>query len=84
MTVFQMLDKIDVALRVRIERVASTARECGERGIVVWAVRAAEDAVALGKVRDKDLRTLERLEGTFSDDFYSNRVGGQERAPVYA
>lgn len=84
---FQMLDKIDRMVRFRLETVAETARECGEQGIVAWAVRAAEDAVALGKVRDKDMKTLERLEGTFNHDFYrdnGNSNGGSERASVYA
>jgi hypothetical protein len=69
---FQMLDKIDRKLRARIETVAVTAERCGERGIVDWAVRAAHDAVALGKLRDKDAATLDRLEGTFASEFYSN------------
>jgi hypothetical protein len=73
---FQMLDRIDKRLRTRIEDVAKTASKCGERGIVDWAVRAANDAVALGRIRDKDLRTLERLEGTFADEFYRNSNGG--------
>lgn len=78
---FQMLDKIDRKLRNRIENVAEIAQNCGESGIVDWAVRAANDAVALGRVRDKDLRTLERLEGTFAHDFYRNSDGGNS---VYA
>jgi len=49
---FQMLDNIDRKLRNRIEKVASTATQCGERGIVDWAVRAANDAVALGHIRE--------------------------------
>lgn len=69
---FQMLDKIDRRLRARIENVALIAERCGESGIVDWAVRAANDAVALGKLRDKDAATLDRLEGTFSNEFYSN------------
>jgi hypothetical protein len=79
---FQMLDKIDRKLRARIEDVALTAERCGERGIVDWAIRAANDAVALGKLRDKDKATLERLEGTFDGDFYRNSDGG--RTSVYA
>jgi hypothetical protein len=78
---FQNLNKIDVALRNRIEKVASTAQKCGERGIVDWAVRAAHDAIALGHIRDKDLQTLTRLEGTFSDDFYAS-IG--EASPIHA
>lgn len=83
---FQMLDNIDRAIRLRIERVADTARQCGENGIVAWAVRAAEDAITLGKVRDKDMRTLERLEDTFNHDFYrdNSNSGGEQRTSVYA
>ena len=79
---FQMLDKIDRKLRARIEAVAKTAENCGERGVVDWAVRAANDAVALGRVRDKDMQTLERLEGTFAHEFYRNSDG--ENSYIYA
>ena len=79
---FQMLDKIDAHLRERIETVASTARVCGEHGIFDWAVRAADDALMLGKVRDKDLQTLERLEDTFNHDFYRNARGSA--SPIHA
>lgn len=75
---FQMLDRIDRKLRNRIEKVALTAEKCGERGIVEWAVRAANDAVALGKLRDKDAATLDRLEDTFANDFYRNSDGGRD------
>lgn len=79
---FQMLDKIDRKLRTRIETVASTAEKCGERGIVEWAVRAANDAVALGKLRDKDAATLTRLEDTFNGDYYRN--SNRSDSSVYA
>lgn len=82
---FHTLNRIDRKLRDRIEAVATVAAKCGERGIMDWAVRAAHDAVALGRVRDKDLRTLERLEGTFADEFYSNSNGGDTASnSVYA
>lgn len=80
---FQMLDRIDRRLRNRLEKVANTARECGESGIVDWAVRAANDAIVLGKLRDRDVATLDRLEDTFSHDFYRNSNGGK-RFTVYA
>lgn len=69
---FQKLDTLDRKLRARIEKVAATARKCGETGIVAWTARAAEDALVLGRIRDKDMDTLARLERTFASDFYSN------------
>lgn len=81
---FQMLDNIDRRLRNRIEAVAETAKNCGENGIVDWAVRAANDAVVLGKLRDKDRETLERLEGTFANDFYRNYDGELSDELIYA
>ena len=64
---FQMLDRVDKALRVRIERVATKAARDGERGIVEWALRATDDALALGRLRDRDRATLARLEDTYND-----------------
>jgi hypothetical protein len=80
---FQKLENIDRNLRERIAKVALVAQKCNECGIVDWAVRAANDAVMLGRVRDKDLQTLTRLEDTFADDFYRNRVGGNA-SPLHA
>lgn len=67
------LDQIDRKLRERVERIANTARNYGDSGIVAWAVRAADDAVALGRIRDKDIETLRRLEDTYGHEFYSHR-----------
>ena len=66
---FQMLDRVDKALRVRIEAVAKRAAVDGERGIVEWAVRATDDALALGRMRDRDRATLARLEDTYDGHF---------------
>ncbi|HSW91773.1 MAG TPA: hypothetical protein VLG09_03955 [Candidatus Saccharimonadales bacterium] len=74
-------DRFDIALRARIERVARVAERFGERGIVEWSRRAVNDAVALGRARDRDIATLTRLEGTFADEYYS---GGQTSSTVYA
>jgi hypothetical protein len=74
-------DRFDTALRARIERVARVAERFGERGIVEWSRRAVNDAMALGRARDRDIATLTRLEGTFSDEYYS---GGQTSSTVYA
>jgi hypothetical protein len=64
-------DRFDSALRARIERVARVAERFGENGIVDWSRRAVNDAVALGRARDRDIATLTRLEGTFNDDYYN-------------
>lgn len=70
-------DRFDTALRARIERVARVAERFGERGIVDWSRRAVNDAVALGRARDRDIATLTRLEGTFNDDFYNGNARGE-------
>lgn len=72
---FQMLDRVDKALRKRIERVAVKAAHAGDSGVVEWAVRATDDALALGRLRDRDRATLDRLEDTYGNDFY-NIEGG--------
>lgn len=69
---FQMLDKIDKTLRERVEKVAVTAAQFGDNGIVEWAQRAVDDALMLGRIRDKDAERLARLEETYSHDYYRN------------
>lgn len=73
---FHILNKIDRKLRERLERVATVAARTGDNGIVDWAVRAANDAVALGRIRDRDIATLKRLEDTYGHDFYRNAYEG--------
>lgn len=68
------LNKIDRKLRDRVEKIATIAKQNGDDGIVAWTIRAAEDALALGRIRDKDIATLERLEDTYGHEFY-NRNG---------
>lgn len=70
------INKLDRKLRERIAEVAAIATKHGEAGIAEWAVRAANDAVALGRIRDKDIKTLERLEDTFGHEFYRNNDNG--------
>jgi hypothetical protein len=80
---FHVLNRIDRKLRERVEHVARTAAQFGEQGVTEWAERAARDAVALGHLRERDVRTLERLEDTFSHDFYrGNCRSGSD--PIYA
>jgi hypothetical protein len=70
------LDLIDRKLRERVERIANTARKYGDTGIVAWTVRAADDALALGRIRDKDIETLRRLEDTYGHEYYSHSGSG--------
>jgi len=79
---FQMLNRIDRNVRDRVERIVRTAQAHGDAGIVAWADRAAQDALALGRLRDRDVATLERLEDTYNHDFYRNSVG--DANPIYA
>lgn len=67
---FQRLNAFDQRTRERLARVAATATLFGERGIVDWVERAAADAQHLGRLRDRDIANLERLEDTFNGDFY--------------
>lgn len=65
------IDRFDERTRARIERIRATAERFGERGIVDWATRAVNDAMALGRARDRDIANLTRLEKDFSSDFYN-------------
>lgn len=80
---FQMLDKIDCKLRERVERIADTALQFGDAGVVEMLQRAVDDALFLGRLRDKDAERLARLEETYNHDFYRNR-GSAERNTIYA
>jgi len=72
---FQMLDRVDKALRARIEAVATRAAVDGDRGIVEWALRATDDALALGRMRDRDRATLARLEDTYGHEQLNDNGG---------
>lgn len=79
---FQMLDRIDRNTRKRVEAIAQKAATFGDNGVVEWAARAAHDAVMLGRLRDKDVEALERLEGTYSHDYYSRN--SERGNPIFA
>lgn len=76
-----VLNSFDRNLRERVERVARTALVHNDNGIVDWAKRAVADALALGKLRDKDNETLRRLEDTYSHEYYN---GAAELNSIYA
>lgn len=78
---FEVLDKVDRDLRKRVERVADTAVQFNDKGVFDWAIRAVNDALVLGRVRDRDLEALERLENTYGHEFYRENTS-QRR--VYA
>lgn len=54
----------------RIGDVVGAALLSNDIGVVEWAERATADAKMLGRLRDRDMNTLNRLEGIFSRDFY--------------
>lgn len=83
---FKSLDRIDRRIRERVERIAQTALTHNEFGIVAMLERATEDALMLGRLRDRDVAALERLEDTFNHDFYRTQRGRNERQhnPAYA
>jgi len=76
-------NRLDRKLRNRLSAVARKADAFGEQGIVAWAQRAAEDAQMLGRLRDRDVAALERLEDTFNGEFYSGD-GARSASPIYA
>lgn len=84
MVMFQALDRIDRNLRVRLEKVAMQAFRFGDDGIVDWAKRATNDALALGHLREKDVANLERLEDTYNHDFYRGNAVRNSADPAYA
>jgi hypothetical protein len=79
---FEKLDKIDRNLRKRLENVANTAVRFNDRGVFDWANRAVENALFLGRMRDRDVANLRRLEDTYNDDFY--RGNAEHGTRVYA
>lgn len=81
---FDVLDKIDKKLRERVERVANIALRFGDNGVVEWAQRATNDALFLGKLRDRDVENLQRLEDTYSHDFYRGNTERGASTYVYA
>lgn len=76
---FRTLDRVDKALRDRVEKVARKAAEQGDQGVVEMLVRATDDALALGRMRDRDIDALNRLEDVYGHTFYN---GGE--AFIYA
>lgn len=68
---FENLNKIDRNLRKRLENVADKAVRFNDRGVFDWALRAANNAVELGRMRDRDVANLQRLENTYNDNFYN-------------
>lgn len=62
----------------RMGDVLVVATEHGDHDIIDWAARAASDARLLGRLRDRDLSTLERLEKVYSSGYY--RTGTNARA----
>lgn len=62
--------RLGESVTARLYAVYDTAVRATELGIVEWVERAVEDASVLGKLRARDIETLERLERDFSSDFY--------------
>lgn len=75
------MSKLNDRMIERIGDVLAAALLNNEQGVVEWAERAIADANTLNRVRDRDIKTLNRLEGIFSRDFYRNNYGAN---PVYA
>jgi hypothetical protein len=63
------LTKLDDATVQRIGDVLVTAAQAGDLGVVAWANRAVADAKMLGRLRDKDNETLNRLERNYSGQY---------------
>lgn len=76
------MSKLNDRMIERIGDVLAAALLNNEQGVVEWAERAIADANTLNRVRDRDINTLNRLEGIFSRDFYKRNCNGAN--PVYA
>lgn len=70
------LGSLTDAQALSLGTVLHNAIKAGDQGVIDWVNRALEDAKLLGRLRDKDIQTLERLERTYGSDFY-NGNGGQ-------
>lgn len=61
---------LEPTLIQRLYSVYDTAVRACERGVVEWVERAVDDACALGRLRDRDQSTLDRLERDFDREYY--------------
>lgn len=79
-----LMARVDPVIAERFASVLAVAELANEHGVIDWAERAAEDAATLGRLRARDEDTLERLERTFTDEFYSQFQCRGEPAYAYA
>lgn len=70
----------------RIGDVLMIASQHNDYGVIDWGARAIADADTTGKLRNRDVETLERLERTYNRDFYRNEcsTSGRVRHCIYA
>lgn len=73
------MSKLNDSIIERIGDVIARALLNNETGVVEWAERAIADARSLDRLRDRDMKTLTRLEGIFSRDFYKGIVDDNRR-----
>lgn len=69
------LTRLDSDTVQRIGDVLVTAMEYNDVGVVDWASRAVHDARLIGRLRDRDIETLDRLERTYSGRYYNRNEG---------
>ena len=69
------LSRLDKDTVQRVGDVLMVAGDFNDHAVVEWGMRAIADACAIGKLRSRDQETLERLERTYSSDYYRNGSG---------
>jgi hypothetical protein len=67
---------LDAATVDRLSAVLVHAVRHADNGVVEWVNRAIADAEHLGRLRDKDVANLNRLEATYNGTFYQHREWG--------
>lgn len=68
-----MIQTLSIQNTARLIAVLNSAAKVNDSGVVAWVDRTFADAKMLGRLRDKDVKDLERLERTYSNDFYTTR-----------
>ena len=69
-----MTQTLNIQTTARLLAVLNKAARCHDVGVVEWVDRAFHDAKALGRLRDRDVEQLARLERTYNDEYYARNT----------
>lgn len=78
------LNRLSNQTVLQLGDVITVATENNDHGVVDWAVRALADARAIGRLRDRDVATLQRLQEQYSHDFYRTRTRAAASDLIFA